>query len=107
MDPRLLHAERSPALHAEVARRLCAEPAILERARATLESWIERGGRSVPLLLEWRAVLARPPEAVAAFLTDRSERAAWLRSASPFAGALDPRTRLAILRSIPRGGSAG
>jgi hypothetical protein len=80
--------------------RLRAEPAILERARARLEEWIARGGRSVSLLLRWRDVLSRSPAEVAEVLTDRSEDAAWLRSASPFAGALDPHTRLAILRQV-------
>ena len=80
--------------------RLRAEPAILDRARALLEEWIARGGRSTPLLLRWRDVLSRSPADIAEVLTDPSEDAAWLRSASPFAGALDPRTRLSILRQV-------
>jgi hypothetical protein len=97
--------ERSLALHEVVAQRLRIEPAILDRARAKLEEWIDRGGRAVPLLLRWRAVLSGSPEQVAAFLTDPSEDAAWLRSASPFAGALDNQTRLAVLREVRhRGG---
>ena len=71
---------------------------MIDRARSTLEEWIDRGGRALPLLLRWREILAGSPEQVAALLTDPSEDAAWLRSASPFAGVLDARTRLAILR---------
>jgi hypothetical protein len=88
------------ALHEAVAARLIAEPAILDRARSLLEEWIACGGRSLPLLLRWRDVLSGSIADVAAVLTDRSEAAAWLRSASPFAGALDPHTRLAILRQV-------
>ena len=100
MEPSRLDYERSLALHEAVATRLRAEPAILDRARALLEEWIARGGRSLPLLLRWRDVLSGSVADVAAVLTDRSEDAAWLRSASPFAGALDPHTRLAILRQV-------
>jgi hypothetical protein len=103
-SPRLDY-ERSLALHAAVAQRLLEEPAVLDRARAKLEEWIARGGRATPLLVRWRSVLSGSPAQVAAFLRDPSEEAAWLRSASPFAGVLDPRTRLAILREVRRRGT--
>lgn len=94
--------ERSIALHAAVAERLVEEPAILERARAKLAEWISQGGRSSGLLVRWQNVLARSPRDVAQFLTERTEEAAWLRSASPFAGVLAPRERLDILRKVRR-----
>jgi hypothetical protein len=100
VDPSRLDYERSLALHEAVAMRLRTEPAILDRARARIEEWIARGGRSTPLLLRWRDVLSGSAADVAEVLTDRSEDAAWLRSVSPFVGALDPRTRLAILRQV-------
>jgi hypothetical protein len=100
MDPSRLDYERSLALHEAIALRLRAEPGILDRARARVEEWITRGGRSTPLLLRWREVLAGSAADVAEVLSNPSEDAAWLRSASPFAGALDPRTRLAILRQV-------
>jgi hypothetical protein len=100
VDPSQLDYERSLALHEAVATRLRAEPAILDRARARIEEWIARGGRSMPLLLRWRDVLSGSAADVAEVLTDPSEDAAWLRSASPFVGVLDPRTRLAILRQV-------
>ncbi len=105
VDPSRLHYARSIALHAAVAEKLREEPALLEKARAKLEEWIARGGRSTSLLIQWRSVLAGSPESVAAFLTDPSEHAAWLRSASPFAGVLDPQARLAILRRVRREGA--
>ena len=102
MDPTRLHDERSLALHRAVAERVLDDAGVVERARQKLEEWIARGGRSASLLVRWREILERSPREIAAFLTDPSEEARWLRSASPFAGALDPRTRLAILRQIPR-----
>jgi len=72
MEPARLDYERSLAPHEAVATRLLAEPAILERARALLEDWIARGGRSLPLLLRWRDVLSGPVADVVAVLTDRS-----------------------------------
>jgi hypothetical protein len=102
LDASRLDYERSLALHAAVAEKLLEDRAILDRARTKLEEWIARDGRSLPLLLRWRSILGGSPEEVAAFLTDPSEEAAWLRSASPFTGALDPQTRLAILRSVRR-----
>jgi hypothetical protein len=100
VDPARHDYERSLALHEAVAARLRAEPEILDRVRARLEEWIARGGRSTPLLLRWRDILSRSVAEVAEVLTDPSEDAAWLRSASPFAGILDPHTRLAILRQV-------
>lgn len=107
MNASRLDYERSLALHEAVAQRVRDDPAILDRVRARLEEWIGRGGRSVPLLLRWREVLSGSVEQISALLTDPSEDAAWLRSASPFAGVLDPRTRLAILRRVRRAGDDG
>jgi hypothetical protein len=102
VNPSRFDYERSLALHEAVAQRVREDPAILDRALAKLEEWIGRGGRAVPLLLRWRDVLSGSAEQVAALLTDPSEDAAWLRSASPFAGVLDAQTRLAILRRVRR-----
>ncbi len=93
---------KSLALHAAVAERLRVDPALVERARAKLETWIARGGRSVPPLFEWRPLLDGPLDTLLAFLTERTERAAQLRSCSPFAGFLDPRERERILREVRR-----
>lgn len=94
--------QRSLALHQAVAEQLRADPTILNRARKKIDEWVERGGRSTPLLLEWRRILAGSPEEVATFMTEESENGAWLRSASPFAGVLEPRFREAILRRVRR-----
>lgn len=97
-----LDYERSLALHEAVAEEVRRHPELVERARAKLEEWLARGGRSAPLWLRWRQLLERPAEEVAAFLTERSEDAAWLRKVSPFAGVLPTQTRLRILREVRR-----
>lgn len=48
----------------------------------------------------WRQILARSPAEIAALLGEESERMTMLRQVSPFAGALDPRTRWQIWRSV-------
>lgn len=95
-----LQYERSLALHTAVAERLREDPEILTRARTKLDEWLSRGGRSTPLWTRWREILDRPVDEVASFLTERSEDAAWLRKASPFAGALTPEERLRVLREV-------
>jgi hypothetical protein len=92
--------ERSLALHRRVAERVVEDPGVLERAQALLTEWRARGGRSQPLLDRWAEVLGGPTDEVVAFLTARTEEAAWLRSASPFAGCIPPREREAILREV-------
>ncbi|MBI2894798.1 MAG: hypothetical protein HYY06_14685 [Deltaproteobacteria bacterium] len=95
-----LDFERSLALHEAVAQEVLLHPEIIERARRKLEEWLRSGGRSAPLWLRWQRILERPTDEVAAFLMERSEEAAWLRKASPFAGVLPPGTRLRILRGV-------
>lgn len=92
--------EWSIALHAEVARRIGEDPAIVERARARVEALLEDGSVARAYALRWQAVLALPPEELALRLVDSSEEAQDLRQVSPFAGALDPRTRWRILRDV-------
>ena len=47
---------------------------------------------------KWAEVLAGDTASVASFLVERSDLAAELRQSSPFAGALSPQERWAILR---------
>jgi hypothetical protein len=82
-DHRVLDA-RSLALHALAARRIAAEPRLLQRARATLKRWLERYGERPPAALrEWQELLERPWQEVAAKATELSEDAARLRQSSP------------------------
>lgn len=95
-----LQYERSIALHTAVAERLREDPVMLARARKKLDEWLRRRGRSAPLWMRWREILDRPVDEIASFLMERSEEAAWLRKASPFAGVLPPGERLRILREV-------
>lgn len=84
--------QRSLALHAEVARRLRANPELRVGARARLS-------RISPAYREaWALALEGPLEQLLALLTDESESATALRQASPFSFVLDPKTRQRILR---------
>jgi hypothetical protein len=90
-------------MHREVAERLRRDPSILERARERVRGWLGDGSVAHPWAEAWSAVLSLPAEQVAAVLTDTGQRARDLRQTSPFAGALDARTRWAILRRVREG----
>jgi hypothetical protein len=93
-----LAEQTSIALHRAVAERLRADPAILERARARVRSWLADGSVGRPIAECWAEILAGSPEEVGDFLVDPGQRARDLRQSSPFAGALRPRERWAIFR---------
>lgn len=100
MDPHRLAEERSIALHAAIVQRLRSNPAILERARARVQAW-RRSGTIHPAYAEaWIALLSQRTEELCAALVDPSEEARAMRQSSPFAGALDSRTRWAIWREV-------
>lgn len=99
-QPPELHRELSLALHTAVASMLDEE--MVGEARRKLDQWLAQGGSSAPLLLRWREILFLPLDEIRGWLTDGSEEAAWLRKASPFAGALPPRERENIIRDTRR-----
>jgi hypothetical protein len=85
---RLIEA-RSLAMHCLIARKIAADPRLLDIARLNLEGWMARYGDSPPRALEeWRAILRRPWPEIAALITDPGETGARLRQSSPFAGVL-------------------
>lgn len=99
-DHRLID-ERSLAFSHLIAEKLRADPAIIRHARGNLERWLrDCSERSRPALLEWRELLDGPVDEVLAFLISPEERAVRLRQSSPFAGALTPEERFAILREF-------
>ena len=80
---------RSLAMHCLIARKIAADPALLDVARRNLETWSARYGDSPPRALdEWRAILEQPWPDIAALITDPGESATRLRQSSPFAGVL-------------------
>jgi hypothetical protein len=95
-----LAEERSLAYHQAVAEKLAAEPQLLDRARARVQSWLASGEVHPHYASAWKEILARSIAEVQAFLAQDSENARALRQVTPFAGALDPRTRWRIWRQV-------
>jgi hypothetical protein len=95
--------ERSLALHRLVAKKVLADPTLLDRARANLRRWQASHGSHSFALAEWDQILTNPVDQVAAFLVERSERATRLRQSSPFTGILTEAERAAIYE--PKSGS--
>ena len=83
------------------AERIAADPALIERARATLARWLATCSPRVrPVLIEWQTVLDGPREALLALLGATDERATRLRQSSPFAGIFSAAERSAILKQF-------
>ena len=68
---------------------------LTERARRRAE-----GTGAAPYAQAWEEILARPIDEIARALVDPSEEGRARRQASPFAGALDARTRWRIHRRV-------
>jgi hypothetical protein len=90
---------RSLAYHRAIASRLV-EPGVLELARQRVEQWHTTGAVSAYYVEAWQTLLARPLSEIASMLVDESQAMTALRQVSPFAGALDPRRRWEIWRSV-------
>ena len=101
MNRHQLIDDRSIALGRAVAARLAAEPQLLNRARATIERWLQTSSPGVRLALEeWRMALDGPIDGVIALLSESDERSVRLRQSNPFAGVLSHAERNAILRQF-------
>lgn len=90
---------RSLALHRLIARKLAADPALLDIARATLRRWQTGNTGPAAALDEWLRIVSGPADAVARFLEEPSERATRLRQSSPFGGILSEAERRAVYES--------
>lgn len=88
---------RSWALHEAVALRIDSDPAVIERARSRVRSWLGAPSEH-PYADAWNTLLSGSPEDLRRALVDKGESMCAHRQASPFAGALDARTRWAILK---------
>jgi hypothetical protein len=105
MGPRNLQTvaeERSLEMHREVARLLRTRPELLEAARARVQGWLQDGSVSRFYASAWAELLVRPLDELISALLDAGENARALRQTSPFAGALDARTRWRIHREVGR-----
>jgi hypothetical protein len=92
--------QRSLALDKAIADKLRAEPALLQRAKDTLQHWIRERTPTVPKALgEWEKILTSwSLEEILALLTSSEEEATRLRQSSPFCGILTQPERLKIFQ---------
>lgn len=95
--------ERSLALHRLIARKVLADPSLLDRARETLRRWQGMEGSPQLALVEWEGILNGSPDHITRFLTDRSEQATRLRQSSPFCGILLESERRAVYEPYSAG----
>lgn len=97
---RLLEA-RSLAMHAVIARKIERDPKLLQIARRNVQRWTAQRGTDTPAwLAEWREILGRPWQNIAALITEPSENGARLRQSSPFAGILTHQERWRIYEAF-------
>jgi hypothetical protein len=71
----------------------------LRIASSNLARWDKQRGGSEPALREWAGILSWPVARITALLREEGENATRIRSSSPFAGAIDQRLRLELLRA--------
>jgi hypothetical protein len=100
MDRHRTAERRSLAYHGAIARRLAKEPQLVDKARERVEQWCTTRGVHPTYVTAWRQLLRGTPAEIAAALIDESEHMTALRQVSPFAGALDARTRWQLWRSV-------
>jgi hypothetical protein len=91
---------RSLELHRLIADKIRADPALFERARATLMRFRRMvDERSQPYLVAWERIFAQGMEATLALATEDSEWAAAMRQSAPFAGILTNQERWAFFQN--------
>jgi|UniRef100_UPI000D36F31F transcriptional regulator with XRE-family HTH domain len=89
---------QSLALHEEAVRLVRADPALLHRAEATLQRWLQSGNsRSGSLWLEWQDILSRKQWRK---VLGRTRRAQELRQASPLITVIPEHARQGILAQV-------
>ena len=102
MDLHRLGEARSLAMHRAIAARLPSEPRLLAMAKARVHDWLRSRQVHPEYAQAWAKLLDQPIESVAIALTTDDESGRALRQVSPFAGALDARTRWQIRREVAR-----
>jgi len=95
-----LAEKRSLAYHGEIATRLAGDAELLLRARSRVESWLSSAAVARFYAEQWRDILARSQAEIQLALLDTGEPMRMLRQVSPFAGALPPRDRWRIWRTV-------
>jgi hypothetical protein len=100
MEPHRLAEERSLAFHELVGERLLADGTILVRARRRVEQWVRDRSMHPRWIEGWQRWLALAPGELKKVLVERSDEASALRQVTPFAGAIDARTRWRLWREV-------
>jgi hypothetical protein len=89
--------QRSLALDRAIAEKLRRDPSLLNKARQTVNLWLQNG--SHPAWLEWKTILDTwPIERILDFLQDSTEEACRLRQSRPFCGILSESERWTIFQ---------
>lgn len=92
--------KRTLAMHRLVAERIRENPALFDKAKATLARWRKTVCvSSQPYLCEWELLMNQGIEACLAVAVEESEHATALRQSSPFAGLLTNHDRFTFLRT--------
>src|SRR5262245_58789613 len=97
---RRLAEERSLALHRLVAERVRERPELVDEARARLRRWRAAGVVAARYADAWERLLALTVDELCRVLAVPGEPMATLRSMTPFAGVVDPRTRWRVWRQV-------
>ena len=95
-DPQHFDDVISAALHALAAKKILNNPQLIEEAQVILERWISKQTPIPRPLLEWRRILARTPQDIAAIAMTLTEEATRLRSSSPLCFVLSHRERAPV-----------
>lgn len=93
IDPHRLAEARSLAAHQLIADRLALEPELVDMARERVASWLADRSVARAYAEAWRDILAGDIPGIRRALVDDGEQGRALRQCTPFAGAIDPRTR--------------
>ena len=79
--------------HRLIARKIDADPSLLEIPRRNLDRWRELRGEDCPASAEWRELLKQPWEKIRALIVADTEDSTRLRLSTPFVGILTPEER--------------
>lgn len=94
---------RSLELHRRIADKIRADPALFDKARATLARHRQLvSANCQPYLVEWERTFEKGIEATLALATEDSEWGAAMRQSAPFAGILSNKERWDFLRDWRR-----
>ena len=79
-------------MHREIAKRIDADPSLLNKALGNIARWSRQMGRTPPALAEWQGLLRTLPwEQIRPHLVEDDEESRRLRQSSPFVGILTQR----------------